>query len=59
MIHFSRRNHIEKNYRINSITKLLKLSYLNLNTCKVVQLFWEMMILDIGFQYLPHVKGIN
>jgi hypothetical protein len=30
-IHLSRRNHIEKNYRINSIMKILKSSYLNLN----------------------------
>jgi hypothetical protein len=32
---------------------------LNLNTCKVVQVFWKMMLLDIGFQYLPYAKGIN
>jgi hypothetical protein len=49
MIHFCRRNHIEKNYRIYFIMIILKFSYLNLNTCKVVQVFWEMMLLDIGF----------
>jgi hypothetical protein len=59
MIHFCRRNHIEKNYRINYIMKILKLSYLNLNTCKEVQIFWAMVIMDIGFQYLPFTKGIN
>jgi hypothetical protein len=36
MIHFCRSNHIEKNYIINSIMIILKLSYLNLNTCKEV-----------------------
>jgi hypothetical protein len=59
MIHFCRRNHIEKNYSINFIMKILKFSYLNLNTCKVVQVFWEIILLDIGFLYLPYTKGIN
>jgi hypothetical protein len=59
MIHFCRRNQIENNYRINSIMKIFKFLYLNLNTCKVVQMFWGMMLLDIGFQYLPYTKGIN
>jgi hypothetical protein len=45
-IHFCRRNHIEMNYRINSIMELLKFSYLNLNNCKVFQLFWTVMLLD-------------
>jgi hypothetical protein len=59
MFHFCRRKDTEKNYRINSIIKILKFSYLNLNICKVVQVLWEMMLLDIGFQYLPYAKGIN
>jgi hypothetical protein len=46
MIHFCRRNHIERNYRNNSIMKILKSSYLNLNICKVVQVFWEVLLLD-------------
>jgi hypothetical protein len=46
MIHFYVRNHIEKNYRINSIMKILKSSYLNLNICKVVQIFWIVVLLD-------------
>jgi hypothetical protein len=46
MIHFCRRNHIEKNYRINSIMKILKFSYLNFNICKEVHIFWEMVIMD-------------
>jgi hypothetical protein len=33
-IHFCSRDHIEKKYRINSIVKILKSSYLNLNICK-------------------------
>jgi hypothetical protein len=59
LIHFCRRNLVGKNYRINSILKILKFSYLNLNTCKELQIIWEMMLLDIGFQYLPYTKGIN
>jgi hypothetical protein len=35
-IHFCRRDHIERKYRINSIVKILKSSYLNLNICKRV-----------------------
>jgi hypothetical protein len=38
-IHLGRRNHVKKNYRINSIMKILKFPYLNLNTGKVVQVF--------------------
>jgi hypothetical protein len=34
MIHFCKRNHIEKNYRINSIMKILKFSWLNFNIYK-------------------------
>jgi hypothetical protein len=37
--HLNRRKHIEKDYRI--IMKILKFTYLNLNTCKVVQFFFE------------------
>jgi hypothetical protein len=59
MIHICRRNHIEKNYRINSITKILKFPYLNLNTCKEVKIFCEVMLLDREIQYLPYTKGIN
>jgi hypothetical protein len=59
MIHFCRRNHIEKNYRIDPIMKILKFSYLNLNTCKEVQIFCAMVIMDIGLQYLSYTKGIN
>jgi hypothetical protein len=46
MIHFCRRNQIEKNYRINSIMIILKFSYLNLNDCEVVHEIWEVMLLD-------------
>jgi hypothetical protein len=45
-IHFCIRNHIEKNCRIKSIMKILKSSYLNLNICKVVQIFWIVVLLD-------------
>jgi hypothetical protein len=58
-IHLGRKYHIKKNYRIDPIMKILKYSYLNLNTCKKVQLFWAMVIMDIGLQYLPYTKGIN
>jgi hypothetical protein len=34
MIHFCKRNHIEKNYRINSIMKIFKFLGLNLNIYK-------------------------
>jgi hypothetical protein len=34
MVHFYRRNHIDKNYRINLMMKILKFSYLNLNIYK-------------------------
>jgi hypothetical protein len=37
IIHFCKRNHIEKNYRINSIMKILKFSQLNLNIFKEFQ----------------------
>jgi hypothetical protein len=33
-IHFYRRNHIEKNYRIKLMMKIVKFSYLNLNIHK-------------------------
>jgi hypothetical protein len=56
MIHFCRRNHIEKNYGMNSKMKMFKFSFLNSNTCKEVQLFWAMVIMDRGFQYLPYTK---
>jgi hypothetical protein len=46
MIHFSRRNHIKKNYRISSIMKILKSSHLNLNICKMIQIFWTVVLLD-------------
>jgi hypothetical protein len=46
MIHFCRRNHIEKNYRINLMMKILKSSYLNLNIYKGFQIFWRMILLD-------------
>jgi hypothetical protein len=59
MIHFYRRNHIEKNYGMNSKMKIFKFSYLNFNTCKEVQIFWAMVTVDIDFQYLPYTKGIN
>jgi hypothetical protein len=58
-IHLLKRSHIGNNYRINFIMKILKSSYLNLNICKVVQIFWEMMLVHRGLQYLPYTKGIN
>jgi hypothetical protein len=39
-IHFCKRKHIEKNYRINSIMKILKFSHLNLNIFKWFQKNW-------------------
>jgi hypothetical protein len=45
-IHFCKRNHIEKSYRINSMMKILKFSYLNLNIYKGFQLIWAVMLLD-------------
>jgi hypothetical protein len=45
-IYFCRKSHIERNYGMNSIMKILKFSYLNLNTCKVIQIFWEVVLLD-------------
>jgi hypothetical protein len=32
--------------RIIPIMKILKFPYLNLNICKEVQIFWEIMLLD-------------
>jgi hypothetical protein len=46
MIHFHRRNHIDKNYRINLMVKILQSSYLNLNIYKVVQIFWTVVLLN-------------
>jgi hypothetical protein len=45
-IHFCRRSHIERNYGMNFIMKILKFSYFNLNTCKEIQIFWEVVLLD-------------
>jgi hypothetical protein len=45
-IHFCKRIHIEKNYRINSIMKILKFSHLSLNIFKCFQIIWEVMLLD-------------
>ena len=47
---FYRRNYVQRNYRIKSIMNILKFSYLNLNTYKWVQVFWEVMLLDRGVQ---------
>jgi hypothetical protein len=46
MIHFCKRNHIEKNYRINLMMKILKFSYLDLNVYKCFQIFLIVMLLD-------------
>jgi hypothetical protein len=46
MIHFCRRSHIKKNYRISSIMKIIKSSYLNLIICKMIQIFWTVVLLD-------------
>jgi hypothetical protein len=46
MIHFYRRNHIDRNYRINLMMKILKFSYLNLNIYKLFQIIWTVMLLD-------------
>jgi hypothetical protein len=45
-IHLGRRNYVEKNYRINSIIEILRLSYFSLNNCKYVLLFWEVKLMD-------------
>jgi hypothetical protein len=58
-INFCRRKHVEKNYRINPIMEIIKFPYLNLNTCKEIQIFWEVVLLDRGLQFLPYAKGIN
>jgi hypothetical protein len=50
------REHVDRKWNYPYSGKILKFSYLNLNICKVVQVFWEMMLLDIGFQYLPYTK---
>jgi hypothetical protein len=48
MIHSYRRNHIDRNYRVNLMLKILKSSYLNLNIYKAFQLIWIVMLLDGG-----------
>jgi hypothetical protein len=40
------RNTLEKKYRFYPIVDIPKFSYLNLNTSKDIQVFWEVMLLD-------------
>jgi hypothetical protein len=47
-IHFCRRNHIEKNFRINSIMKILKFSGLDLNIYKLLQINGKVVLLVRG-----------
>jgi hypothetical protein len=59
MIHFCKRNHIEKNDRINSIMEILKFTSLNLNDFKIVELSLAVVIVDRGHQYDSFAKRIN
>jgi hypothetical protein len=45
-IHFCRRNHIEKNYRIKLMMKIVKFSYLNFNMYKLFKIIWAVILLD-------------
>jgi hypothetical protein len=52
--HFCRRKHIERNYGMNSKMKILKFSYLNLNICKVVQIFLDRGSTRLGTEKLSY-----
>jgi hypothetical protein len=45
-IHFCGSKYAKKKYRIIPIMEILKFPYFNLNIFKVVQVFWEAVLLD-------------